>query len=409
MQCKACNKSFPHYLSVCPSCGTVQIQNKGMKESSVLPNAVGKEFAAAGANSPNSTLLEFPGTRGSDALPDWRRELKARVRAHQNRQLQQSPTKSLDSKKAIAEKIAKKKTGQKQIGLVTSLEKTPDERVVNALKRIEESRLKNFQIQTEPAKIPSNVVELKVVAPEKPQTVIKPEPNRLPNRVWTNVPDESLKPISPPTNIVPPISENVSPPKKSLLENPGEIRVIELPVETFQIQSQNKIIKHEPIAKEKKILLSENELLALAEPKLTNPAETDDIPHFSTRFISALIDSVIGLVGSFILLIPFGISNAWINFQGLFAFLAVYSLVMFLYLTTFLAWNGSTIGMGFYRLKAIDVEYDEKPTLNQAAISSSCYLLSLGFLGIGFLTALLDAENRTIYDIVSGTVIIQRD
>jgi hypothetical protein len=63
--------------------------------------------------------------------------------------------------------------------------------------------------------------------------------------------------------------------------------------------------------------------------------------------------------------------------------------------------------MKLFSLEIIDAEKNESPTLHQAAVNTSVYLLSLLFFGIGFLPAFFNEERRTVHDIISGTLLIR--
>jgi uncharacterized RDD family membrane protein YckC len=80
---------------------------------------------------------------------------------------------------------------------------------------------------------------------------------------------------------------------------------------------------------------------------------------------------------------------------------------MFVYLTTAIGMFGRSFGMRLFSLELIDIEENEYPTFHQAAVSSSVYLLSLVFGGIGFLTMLFNEEKRAVHDIVSGTIVVK--
>jgi uncharacterized RDD family membrane protein YckC len=55
----------------------------------------------------------------------------------------------------------------------------------------------------------------------------------------------------------------------------------------------------------------------------------------------------------------------------------------------------------------IDINGEEYPTFHQAAVSSSIYLLSIAFFGIGFLTSVIDEEKRAAHDLASGTIVVK--
>jgi uncharacterized RDD family membrane protein YckC len=137
-------------------------------------------------------------------------------------------------------------------------------------------------------------------------------------------------------------------------------------------------------------------------------AENDDFAPVSLRFNAALFDLLIGSFLSLIFLSPFMLLNGrFFSLEGLYAFLATTAIVMFIYLTTTVGFLGRSFGMRLFKLEVIDVDGTDYPSLHQAAVSSSIYLLSMAFGGIGFLTMLLNSERRAVHDLVSGTIVVK--
>jgi uncharacterized RDD family membrane protein YckC len=136
--------------------------------------------------------------------------------------------------------------------------------------------------------------------------------------------------------------------------------------------------------------------------------EIEDVAPFSMRFNSAIFDLLIGGFLSFILISPFMLMGGhWLTIEGLFGFLATCSIVMFIYLTTTIGLLGKTFGMRLFSLEMIDANDSEYPTFHQSAVSSSVYLLSLAFGGIGFLTIFMNSEKRAFHDLVSRTIVVR--
>ena len=136
--------------------------------------------------------------------------------------------------------------------------------------------------------------------------------------------------------------------------------------------------------------------------------EIDDLAPFSMRFSAGLFDMIIGVFASLILLSPFILSGGtWLSLSGFFAVAATIAIVMFVYLTSTLAFVGRTFGMRLFSLELVDIEENAYPSLHQAAVSSAVFLLSLTFAGIGFLPMFINEERRAAHDILSGTILIQ--
>lgn len=138
--------------------------------------------------------------------------------------------------------------------------------------------------------------------------------------------------------------------------------------------------------------------------------EIEDIAPFSSRFNAALFDLILGSFVSLILLAPLMISGGnWFSLMGFLAILVTCAIVMFIYLTTSIGFFGQTLGMKLFSLEIIDIEEEEYPTLHQAAVSSSVYLISLAFGGVGFVPALFNEERRAAHDLLSGTIIVKEE
>lgn len=134
----------------------------------------------------------------------------------------------------------------------------------------------------------------------------------------------------------------------------------------------------------------------------------DDLTPFAVRFNSGLFDFIIGSFISLIFLSPFMLlGGSWFTVAGVFGFLATFAVVMFIYLTTTIGIFGKSFGMHLFSLEMIDIGGEEYPTFHQAAVSSSVYLLSMAFGGIGFLTSFFDEDKRAFHDLVSGTIVVK--
>ena len=145
-----------------------------------------------------------------------------------------------------------------------------------------------------------------------------------------------------------------------------------------------------------------------AEIEEVEAREIEDLAPFSVRFNAGLFDLIIGAFASMLMLSPFVLMGGnWFTWAGLFAFGATSAVVMFIYLTTCLGLFGKTLGMRIFSLEVVDVEESDYPTFHQAALSSTIYLLSLAFGGIGFLTVPFNEERRAMHDLLSGTIVVK--
>lgn len=164
---------------------------------------------------------------------------------------------------------------------------------------------------------------------------------------------------------------------------------------------------HIPKVEEEKPL--EEAVIHATEPEIEVEAdEIEDLAPFSVRFNAGLFDLIIGAFASMVLLSPFVLMGGnWFTWAGLFAFVATSAVVMFIYLTACLGFFGKTLGMRIFSLEVVDVEESDYPTFHQAALSSTIYLLSLAFGGIGFLTVPFNEERRAMHDLLSGTIVVK--
>ncbi len=136
--------------------------------------------------------------------------------------------------------------------------------------------------------------------------------------------------------------------------------------------------------------------------------EIEDLAQFSMRFGAGLFDLIIAGFTSFVLLSPIAFTmGQWFTTAGLLAFAGVAAILMFLYMTVCLGFYGKTLGMRLFSLELVDAVGNEYPTLHQAAVSSSVFILSLVFGGAGFLTVFFNEEKRAAHDLLSGTILVR--
>jgi uncharacterized RDD family membrane protein YckC len=126
------------------------------------------------------------------------------------------------------------------------------------------------------------------------------------------------------------------------------------------------------------------------------------------RFGAGLFDLIVGAFISMLVLAPFALNGAdWFTGSGALLAGAVWAAVMFVYMTVSLGFLGKTVGMRLFSLELVDAVENEYPTLYQAAVNSSLFLLSLLFLGAGFIPVLFNEERRAVHDLLSGTILVR--
>jgi len=316
------------------------------------------------------------------AVPDWRLEL-------------QNSIKKRSSNGATAKSETASPAATPQSAAIPRTEK-----VANALKRIEDSR-KTFSahgIAVAAARQKSNkpetpkrsyrydVIERTETSPGFPTkpTVDAPRPKLVsPLRIEKKKFD---------TNKLPPIDEVVTPGR---------------PVGDTEMPLLEPVARQEPQF-ERLTINNSTGRVEIVNQGEDGHDEIDDLAPLSMRFGAAVFDLIIGGFAAAILLSPFLISTVDLaTVSGFLAIGGAVLMVMFLYQTATIAFLGRTFGMKLFSLEIIDAEENELPTLHQAAVNSSVYLLTLLFGGVGFLSIFFNEERRTLHDMLSGTLLIR--
>lgn len=416
MNCPVCDRSLAPTLSICPSCGAMmrdtvreELQTKitpgialrpAVKTEPVRdrrpfspPPAMAapapvRRTATAGlvVSKTSPTLVGFQSKSAS--LPEWRLQMQNAV---QQRRSTQSA--AIDSAGDTAAHFPVNGGAALKAEVVHLSESQPaisDPRVANAMRRIEESR-KTFPASDQslpnipaakptPARpfglVPSTgntsaaTAPAKIITAPKPRLVesipVKRDTNKLP-------PIESLKK----PEIMEAAFENTET-ESSPLEF-GEINRIRIKADNAEVETEE-----------------------------TAADEIEDLAPFSMRFGAGLFDLIIGAFAAMLLLSPVAFTNEnWFTTAGLLMFAGACAIVMFLYMTICLGFLGKTMGMRLFSLELVDAVENEYPTLRQAAVNSSIFLISLGLGGIGFLAVFFNEENRAAHDLLSGTILVR--
>jgi len=348
------------------------------------------------------TLVEFQ-TKNA-ALPDWRLQLQNSVR-QRNSGAQRNEA-SVDAAPVYQKQIVTNGANALITEFVEEANPVVHEnlKVANALKRIEESRRvflteENKEIKTAPAaktavnrNYPFNVVSRSDELPPRRSTACEPIPAAPKPKLVSSLRIEK-KGFD--TNKLPPIPQ---PARIVTSFDSAEPKFAENRQELLRDETSHRIqIKEKPV---------EPEIMEAVEIEVDE--EIDDLAPLSMRFNAGLFDLILGGFSSLILISPFLLTReGWMSLMGFFAFAAVLSIVMFIYLTVSISYAGRTFGMRIFSLELVDADENAYPTLHQAAVSSSVYLLSLAAGGIGFLPILFNEEKRAAHDIVSGTILVK--
>ncbi len=423
MWCPGCKKESLITLSVCPSCGTMaadSVREELAKKITIIPKTgktltrrdnvtvqkpssqfklnpppspvltqtkVKPETAEISSKKTNRTLVEFQSKDGT--VPEWRTQLRNAVR---QRQLQQTPERT-GAATAVAYSKPDLDEGffDSSDVLTESSSDTPQgDLLANALKRIESSRQKFHIVETASPKKAASPKPRPAAVPEK----VKKEELRSGSKESDNA--SQTQSFSPNVDLydTSELDPEFVPAKVSSSFGKVSIKTSAAPdsPEVGEIGSLPEPCEPEPAPVEDQ----------------ANESEIDDRAPFGYRFNAGLFDMLTASFVSLILLAPFMLLGGnWFTIAGLFAFLATCSIVNFIYLTTTIGLFGKSFGMHLFSLEMIDADAEEYPTLHQAAVSSSVFLLSLAFGGAGFVTCLFDEDGRAIHDLVSNTLVVK--
>jgi uncharacterized RDD family membrane protein YckC len=339
------------------------------------------------------TLVEFQ--HRNPALPDWRLELQNKVRQRGVGAAAGSAPASVaagtQANLSTAGNTALKADARPSADAVEH----HNERVASALRRIENSR-KAFLPNSEPAAdAPRNgsrsfkfdVVGRGngVVAGRTLTSTAAPKPKLVEPRPRAKFDTNKLPKIADALNGGPAVAPE---PEKQPVETPLPAVNVDEPVRTPRGKA------------------STGDLFFDQQQEAVD--EIDDLAPLSMRFGAGVFDLIVGLFATLLLLSPIALSGGtWMTAWGGVAVGGAFLLVMFLYSTIAIGFFGRTLGMRLFSLEIIDVEENEYPTLQQSAVSSAVFLLSLAFAGAGFIPALLNEERRAAHDLISGTILVR--
>lgn len=441
MNCPVCDRSLAPTLSICPSCGAMMndtvreelqpkispgsalnykeqappaiIKSNPLHARPITPSPVPqKRIETAGLNTSKTspTLVDFQNKNAT--LPDWRIQLQNAVQQRKGAQSENStppntgtgtgfPTNGGAALKA--EVVARTEPEPAQ--------KISDPRVANAMRRIEESRKAFMEPQTVRPK--AAIARPQQMRPYKFGVVSASggaAAGAAPARVISTpvAPKPMLVPSAPAaekrdTNKLLPIALPEAPPPPAA--------VVAKPAAKEDIPYVERIVTEKPqpeFAEIKRIRITA-EVSPVDNTEGTDVQdEIEDLAPFSMRFGAGLFDLIIGGFASMLLLSPLAFSSGnWFTASGMLTFAATCAIVMFLYMTVCLGFFGKTMGMRLFSLELVDAIENEYPTLRQAAINSSVFLITTVFGGAGFLTIFFNEENRALHDLLSGTIIVK--
>lgn len=424
MNCPVCARSLAPTLSICPSCGAMkddsvreELQTKitqgvpvrttaaaavaterkplAPRPAMITPQTVAPalrvQTAELVAPKTSPTLVGFQPK--SNTLPEWRLQMQNAVQQRKGNSGDLGRTFPTNGGAALKAEPVRAPEPVAEIA---------DTRVANALKRIDESR-KAFLEPNIPAKKPTAPKAFPprpfgVVAPTGTANRAVPAPVMQKPRLVT--PAEPQLALKPDTNKLPPLSEAV----KDTFE-PVKVDIYE----TVEPRLAGSSELSSEFAEIKRIRIKAESVSTIDTDADTGYAnEIEDLAPFSMRFGAGLFDLIIGTFASMLVLSPVAFSRGdWFTAAGAITFGGTWIIVMFLYMTICLGFYGKTMGMRLFSLELVDAIENEYPTLHQAAVNSSLFIVSLAFAGVGFLTIFFNEEKRAAHDLVSGTILVR--
>lgn len=107
--------------------------------------------------------------------------------------------------------------------------------------------------------------------------------------------------------------------------------------------------------------------------------------------------------------LPLNGGEAITNEHAMFPFLVIYwFLISFVFYAWFWTHGGQTLGMKTWKLQLISTD-NKKITWKQAFVRFCCAILSTLLFGLGFFWSLLNEKKATLHDIVSNTILVDRN
>ena len=360
-----------------------------------------KRVETADLVTPNTspTLVGFQSKNAT--LPDWRIQLQNAV---QQRKGGNTGAASAEQKSAIAASPAIVETPLRAEVVRSTPAAKPepnisDPRVASALRRINESR--NAFLQPEVKKpipvsiaVPAKPYKFDVVAKNSAAAIpIPSRPSLTPKPRLVSAPS----PLRRDTNKLPPIAMRGQPIEIAETMTDAVVDqefVSAMPAEFGEIKRIRIRADHQEI-----------EGFDSAE---VDTEDIEDLAQFSMRFGAGLFDLIIASFASLLILSPIAFTRGeWFTAAGVLTFGGVCAIVMFVYMTICVGFYGKTMGMRLFSLELVDAVENEYPSLHQAAVSSSVFILSLIFGGAGFLTVFFNEEKRAAHDLLSGTILVR--
>lgn len=375
----------------------------------VAPTPPARRIETTDLNPPKTspTLVEFQTQKAT--LPDWRLQIQNAV------QQRVGGTATAAAVKPAATAPAVKPQPVKAAAPAIKVPEGADPRVAAAVQRVTESR-KAFMPKS-PAERMAAMKPVQPVQPipARPFNVVEPRPFTPVARETPFVaPKQMPQPARPMVASAPAlkVDTNKLPKIDTVIQERTEpaIKLVEKPIRKVEplTEPPDYLPSTEQVKIERIRIKAEHLEIEATEKDEVYEDEIEDLAPISMRFGAGLFDLIIGGFVSMLLLSPVAFSGSnWLNATGALTFAGVWLLVMFVYMTASIGLKGKTLGMRLFSLELVDAVENEYPTIQQAAVSSALYLVTLPLAGAGFATIFLNEENRAVHDLLSGTISVR--
>lgn len=333
---------------------------------------------------PNSTLIEFPGSRN---IPEWRKRLSQRVREVQEQKAREAAEAAAMMREAEAVSCA---LPSGQLELVPEPEQAPLNPIVSkALERVDRARrTEHFSSGfSAAAAAPAFATEPETSEPIPEVTESKPRLTIV-----------SAKVAEPPTIAVDEVADSIREELTTTVELTPDTRRDELADKPKRVGVITTTL--------------EDAALAYVDSCLSVPAHTDDrrkdIAGLTRRTFVGLVDLI--LIGAMTAPAAFAINAAsedWSDPRIIGLMGGIAAVVMFTYFTVSIALTGRTLAMRLFSVRTIDARTGLIPTGGQSIKRALSYIVSLTFFGLGLAFAFIDRDRRPLHDRFSKTIVVR--
>lgn len=148
-----------------------------------------------------------------------------------------------------------------------------------------------------------------------------------------------------------------------------------------------------------------DELIAVCEQNRTLSSER---PNKSQRLIAATIDLfIILLVSAMFWATSYTLGVDFSDQRIIYILSGTSFFTGLIYLTMMVFVAARTFGMMFVGTRVVNSNTFESPSFIQSLLRAVSYFVSVSLAGLGFLWMFLDNDQRTLHDIVSGTLVVR--